>query len=118
VVRITDSQSVDRSSILLRDAMYTTELYFEAHITIDPVPEDKLDDLRQFVKKYGFRVADLYKVNGERSVVDSFMTARDTEFKELDIRTAACVAALTMLGYTVRRYKIENTLLDVRLAVQ
>lgn len=95
--------------------MYTTELYFETHITIDPVPEEQEIELKQIVSGFGFRVAELYMKKGKRSILDSFMTTRGTDYEDVLLRTEACVDSLIDNGYHVRRYKIENTLLDVKI---
>lgn len=95
--------------------IHTTELYFETHITIDPVEEDREYLLKGLASSFGFRVAELYMKKGGRSRLDSFMTTRGTDYEDVQQRTIACVETLQKEGYTVRRYKIENTLLDVRL---
>lgn len=94
---------------------HTTELYFESHITIDPVPEEGLDRLKFVAEMNGFRVADLVMPKtGERSTIDSFMTARGTSYDDLLQATTDAVDLLIYGGYHVRRFKIENTLIDVR----
>lgn len=95
--------------------VHTTELYFETHITIDPVEEIQESELKKLVTAFGFRVAELYMKKGGRSRLDSFMTTRGTDYDDVYMRTLRCVNALINSGYKVRRYKIENTLLDVRL---
>lgn len=95
---------------------HTTELYFETHITIDPVEDDNQEtELKRLVQFFGFRVAELYMKKGGRSRLDSFMTTRGTDYSDVHLRTLMCVNALRDAGYKVRRYKIENTLLDVRM---
>lgn len=95
--------------------VHTTDLYFETHITIDPVEETQELELKKLVTAFGFRVAELYLKKGGRSRLDSFMTTRGTDYDDVYMRTLRCVNALINVGYNVRRYKIENTLLDVRL---
>lgn len=95
--------------------IHTTELYFETHITIDPVEEFQEPELKRLASEFGFRVAELYMKKGERSRLDSFMTTRGTNYEDVYLRTLACVEALISRDYVVRRYKIENTLLDVKL---
>lgn len=97
-----------------------TKLYFEAHVTIEPVYDDRLDRVTEIARTYGFRVADLLMKKRAtdtptRSTCDTFTTGRSTSYKALHARTIALVAALTTSGYDVWRYKIENTLIDVRL---
>lgn len=92
----------------------TTELYFEAHVTIDPVDEE--GDLRTLAKNRGFRVAELLmKKTLDKSRLDDFMTGRGKDYEDLLARTQDLVVDLQEAGFNVRRYKLENTLLDVRL---
>ena len=93
---------------------HTTELYFESHVTIDPVSNYQVFIVDLFAKLCGFKVAELLKVNGQVSDKDQFMSSRDTDYDELLDRTLSLVACLQKNGYRVRRYKIENTLLDVK----
>ncbi len=96
---------------------YTTDLYFEAHVTIDPAEDPDDPRLRELAKAQGFRVAELLmkKGTGERSRLDDFTTTRGTDFNDVLARTMMLVSTLKEAGYTVHRYKIENTLLDERL---
>lgn len=105
------------SSPCPRAMTYTTDLYFEAHVTIDPTKDPDDPVLRDLARAQGFRVAELLmkKGAGERSRLDDFMTTRGQEFDDVLARTMMLVSTLKEAGYTVRRYKIENTLLDVRL---
>lgn len=98
-------------------SQHTTELYFEAHVTIDPVLDvQQIGALTALVRPYGFRVAELLMKKGlHKSRLDDFMTTRGPDYDDIVTRTEECVAELTSAGYAVRRYKIENTLLDVRL---
>lgn len=96
--------------------MHTTDYYFEAHITIDPVlDEDKLQELKDLVKPLGFRVAKLFMQKGDPSNLDSFMTAHDKDYHSIMQSTYKAVDWLKDNGYGVRRYKIENILLDVKV---
>lgn len=94
-----------------------TDLYFEAHVTIDPAKDEEWEaGLRYVAGEYGFRVAELLmKKGGERSRLDDFMTTRSTDYDDIVDRTNRLVDALIANGYVVRRWKVENTLLDVRL---
>lgn len=92
----------------------TTELYFEAHITTDPYEMGEFARLEAGARRYGFRVADLLlDKTGTPSQADQFMTGRGQDYNELLARTVSLVAHLQLYGFVVRRYKLENTLLDV-----
>ena len=97
-----------------------SKLYYEAHVTIEPVFDERLEDLKKIAFYWGFRVADLLMVKRpndtpERSKYDTFMTARNTDYDIIHDNTIRCVDNLFEAGFKVWRYKIEDTLLDVRL---
>lgn len=99
-------------------AKHTTELYFEAHVTVAPVESLELERMRALCNLCAFRVADLLMVKGgvaSSSTKDTFCTGRGDVYEELKGRTIGLVSCLTTFGFKVWRYKIENTLLDVRL---
>jgi hypothetical protein len=96
---------------------HETSFYFESHITIDPVIENiKVKHLTTLIKPMGFKLAKLLMQKGEPSNIDSFMTARSKEYDDIVYKTENCVKLLMQNGYTVRRYKVENILMDVRVA--
>jgi len=96
-------------------------LNYEAHITIEPIFDDeKRQNLNQILLSNGFRLAELLMKKRtddtpERSQYDSFCTARSDSALELHDRTRACVKTLQDKGFTVYRYKLEETLIDVRI---
>jgi hypothetical protein len=97
-----------------------TQLYFESHVTIEPVFDERLDKFKQLAKCWGFRVADLLmqkrkEASPERSKFDTFATGRSTDYLQLSSCTLGLVAEAQSKGFEVWRYKIENTLVDVRL---
>jgi hypothetical protein len=99
---------------------HTTQLYFEAHVTVDPVFDGRLLQMKAIVKPYQFRVADLLmkkraQDTAERSKEDTFCTGRGKNYADVKDRTTRLVSALKTFGFKVRRWKIENTLDDVRL---
>lgn len=94
-----------------------TKFYYEAHITLDPIFDDELERCRQLCELYHFRVADLLMQKREvdtptRSKYDTFATARNRSYDELARDLRQCCEALTFNGFIIRRYKIEDTLID------
>jgi len=90
-----------------------SKLYYESHITIDPVLDEyDLNRLKKLVKPFGFRVAKLVMLKGADHKKDSFMTARRTDWHAIYQNTKWAVNQLRIEGFNVRRYKIEDTLLD------
>lgn len=96
-----------------------TRHYYESHVTIEPVFEERLELLRKIGPEYGFHVATLLmkkrpQDTAERSQNDSFCTARGISYSDLKDRTIDFVKRLQDEGFTAWRYKIESTLLDSR----
>lgn len=99
---------------------YKTDLYFECHITVEPVYGYELQDLKELCAPYKFHVADLLmrkrmEDTPERSQFDTFCTGRGVDFEDLLLRMDHLVIDLHEAGFEVWRYKIENTLLDERM---
>lgn len=95
-----------------------TKLYFEAHITLDPVLEpERLQFLKDIAAKWDFRIADLIMVKGEPNLKDAFCSARSRSWYGIKSMTKHMAKELKQNGFKVRRYKIENTLIDSRQEV-
>ena len=97
-----------------------SKLYYEAHITIEPVKtDDLLDDLRIIAGDLGFKVANLLMMKRpeatlERSPYDTFLTGHGKSYSDIEDRLKRCVRILQKNGFKVYRYKIEDTLIDSR----
>jgi hypothetical protein len=90
-------------------------LYFECHVTIDPVFADRLAMFESLCKQFQFRVAKLIMVKGfAPSDQDSFCTARSKNYDELFDRMWGLHEVLKDYGFVVRRMKIEDTLFDTK----
>ena len=81
------------------------KLAYEAHVTIEPVEGSALENFEQIAKRHGFRVANL--------IMSSFATGRGETYSEVAARCGELVRDLKAAGFTVWRYKVEHTLLDV-----
>lgn len=96
-----------------------TRLYYECHVTIEPVFDERLEEAGQLAKFYGFRIASLLMQKRkddtpERSKYDTFMTAHDKTFGPLMDRARQLAAALMVAGFRVHRVKIEDTVFDTK----
>lgn len=96
-----------------------SKLYYECHITMEPVFDLDLARATDIVEHEGFRMANLLMQKRKadsprRSEYDTFCTARDDSYANLETRMYNVVWELQQAGYTVWRYKIEDTILDVR----
>lgn len=95
-------------------------LYFECHVTIDPVYGAKYEGFKRICDSLGFKIANLVM---KRSSVtarerpneeDEFCTARDSNYDDMRERMKQLIEVLQRNGFRVRRYKIEDTLIDSR----
>lgn len=98
----------------------TTDLYFEAHITIDPPTGEQFLSLKSMSSFHGFKIADLFLRKPDGSVgaqhtLDAFCTFRSKDWIDINLKLNTLLKTLPANGFVVRRYKIENTLLDKRL---
>lgn len=96
-----------------------SKLYYEAHITIAPVFDELRERAAKTAEAYGFRLAKLIMRKKEADAEapsrdDTFMTGHGIEFEDIERRTIGCVKAIQRHGFVVRRYKIEDTVLDSR----
>ncbi len=94
-------------------------IYFECHITIEPVFGEELENLKQLARSFGFRVASLMMQKRtddtpERSKNDTFMTATNTSYDTLSESMVSCIKSLQVARYKIWRYKIEDIKVDSR----
>jgi hypothetical protein len=94
-------------------------LYYEVHVTITPPKPSEVEHLSMLASKYGFRMAKLFKLSdGSSNDKDAFFTYRSTPgelFEQVRSKMLHFVGELAMELFTVKRYKIEDTLLDTKL---
>ena len=97
----------------------TEQIYFESHITIEPVFDNDLEKFKNICSDYKFHVATLLlqkrkEDSAERSKNDSFCTGRGSELNDLKNRMLNLVQHLIKENFVVWRYKIESVLIDSR----
>ena len=92
-------------------------LYYECHITLDPVDEATLETLKSICEDYEFKVAKLYldKESTKPNTLDSFTTGRSANYPDLELRMVKLIQKLKDCSFVVRRYKIESALIDSRI---
>jgi hypothetical protein len=94
-------------------------LYFECHVTIDPVAESELEALSQGASFFGFKLVKLLMAKGAQEFLsdrDSFMTSHSasSDYENLATRMLLLCNWLKDSGYGLRRYKIESVVMDSR----
>lgn len=99
---------------------FMTKLYYEAHVTIEPVFDERRERAKELSKHYGFKLADLLMKKRkhdteERSSKDTFMTGHDIHYESIKERACNLIMQLKANGFTVWRYKIEDTICDSRI---
>lgn len=88
-----------------------SELYFECHITFDPDYLISSEVMEEIAGRFGFKVATfLMKKDGPQP--DAFCSARDSHYERLVARCGDMLRTLRDMNLKVKRYKIENTLMD------
>lgn len=97
-----------------------SDLYFECHVTVEPVYEEKLNKFIEICTKHKFRVAKLLMQQRktdtpERSNKDAFCTSRDVQYEKIFDNMKNLIAELQLNDFKVWRYKIEDTLLDSKI---
>lgn len=96
-----------------------SDLYYECHVTIDPVFGDEREKLNKIVTPFGFKLAKLAMKkdrgdNWNESQLDTFFTAHSKRYSDLQLKMTDCIRAAQEHGFVIRRYKIEDTIIDSR----
>lgn len=96
-----------------------SRLYYEAHITIEPVFGPRLVQAQELASAFNFRVAELLMQKDrqdtpERSSKDTFMTGHGKSLRDMNQRIVGLVRSLQEHGFQVWRYKLEDTVFDSR----
>ncbi len=98
-------------------------MYYESHVTIEPVFDEKLEEATVIAIRHKFRIANLLMQKREadtpeRSKHDTFMTghsaATEEGLVEINTRTFRLIQDLKKEGFVVWRYKIEHAIVDSR----
>jgi hypothetical protein len=95
-------------------------LYYESHVTVEPVFDEKLCELQNICSTLGFKVADLFMKKrqndtAERSQYDTFCTGRSHNVEDLKEKMFLLVSSLRGHAFKVWRYKIEAVIIDSRV---
>lgn len=88
-----------------------SQLYFECHVTLEPVVGDRLALLERLSHVRGFRVA-TFLMQKDESTPDAFTSSRSRNYTDILTRMMLLIHNCADVGLIVKRYKIENTILD------
>lgn len=94
-------------------------VYWEAHVTIEPVFDERREELERVSKFCGWKLAELLMQRSreavpERSNKDSFLTKRGTS-EGLSQDMYRFVEQLQEAGFKVWRFKLEACYIDQRI---
>lgn len=94
-------------------------LYYECHVTIEPVFGERLENFQAVCETENFHVAKLLmqkraEDTPERSAKDSFCTGHSQDYGDIYTRMINLIHRLQEHGFQVWRYKIEDCVLDSR----
>lgn len=91
-------------------------IYYESHITIEPVEDERLDLFKDICQRWNFKVANLLMQKTlNKSNLDSFCTGKDKNFTMMKARMNYVLDELKNRNFNVYRYKIEAILLDSKV---
>jgi hypothetical protein len=91
-------------------------LYYECHITIEPVEGERLELFEQLSKKYKFKVANLLmRKSLKRSTLDAFTTAKSKKYEVIFGSMNSLLNELKENNFTIYRDKIEKVLHDSKI---
>lgn len=96
-------------------------LYYEAHVTVEPLFGEDFSKFEAICRKHHFRAAGLFmqkraEDTPERSKNDSFCTGRHRDMAQLENEMKELIAELRANKIKVWRYKMENTIYDSNYA--
>jgi hypothetical protein len=93
-------------------------MYYECHVTIEHVLDEKRVLAKKIAETQGFKLAELLMTNFEESRKDTFMTSHSEpdmlSMRALEVRMCKLVQNMQEAGFKVFRYKIEHVVIDSR----
>lgn len=104
-------------------AAHPKPIYFESHVTIEPVFDARLWAFQKVAGDHQFRVAELLMQKRsddvpEASRKDAFCTGRGDDYNELETRMLDLVRDLRVCEFEVLRYKVEAVVFDSKRMVE
>lgn len=95
--------------------METAKIYYESHITIDPIlDKESRVRIEEIAGAHGFKLAKFTMQKGDELPKDTFLTGHEKYLDPLIDKMSNAIAHLKSSGFRVKRYKIEDIVLDSR----
>jgi hypothetical protein len=91
-----------------------SRLYYEGHVTIEPVSGDKLINLIEVAAEFEMRISTFYLAKPDSPVPDAFISVRDESYASIAMRLQKACEELNRRGLIIKRVKIEDTLFDTK----
>lgn len=95
-------QSLPPQGRFTKPLVRVSELYFEAHVTIEPLADGRHDKAAALAKLYNFKLE------------NTSLVGHGQEYYALENRMAKLIQHLRKEGLQVWCYKIEDTIIDSR----
>lgn len=90
-----------------------SKMYFECHITVEPIPEARVQEFAKLCKEFGFWSSDWALAD---KTYKFFATSRGVERQDIQERMQSLIKRLKEQRFKVFRYKIEDTILDSNIS--
>lgn len=104
----TDSEGV---RLPFDPALDASRLYYEAHVTIPPLTNAQIAEIDALCAARDWRRS-TFVMEKDGSIPNAFVSMRSASRQDIIDRTASMVQQLVQLGYTVLRWKVEDTVVD------
>jgi hypothetical protein len=110
-VEVWTAQDADTNVVSWPQAPDTSRLYYEAHITVPPLNNAQLAVVEQLCSAHDWHRS-TFELHKGGQVPNAFVSCRDTSRNHIIARTGTMLRLLLNAGFTVLRWKVEDTLLD------
>lgn len=97
---------------------HNTNLYYEGHITLEPFEVGNYGYLEASMEAacamFDMRLSTFAMFKDDQAQPDAFVSLRSDTYVDMCDRIGAAVTYLKDKGHTIKRYKIEDILMDSR----
>lgn len=118
ITRNTELATQSLTIIIQRLLNQPQSIYYESHVTVEPVFGERLEDFKQIASFHGFKVAKLLMEKDGDLIVsqrDSFCTGHSKHYLDIHNRMTSLCNELESKNFILKRYKVEAVVFDKRL---